>query len=76
MERGINVFDLQTRGNSNTTVFVIIRKFLSMENEGDVVKRVGTYATRLSVIDSGTFLVDTQVSRSGCRYTHIVRARA
>lgn len=47
-----------------------------MENEGDVVERVGTYATRLSVIDSGTFLVDTQVSRSGCRYTHIVRVRA
>lgn len=43
----------------NTTVFVIIRKFVSIENEGDVVKRVGIYATRLSVIDSGTFLVGT-----------------
>lgn len=43
----------------STTVFVIIRKFISTENEGDVVKRVGTYATRLSVIDSGTFLVGT-----------------
>ena len=43
----------------NTTVFVIIRKFVSIENEGDVVKRVGIYVTRLSVIDSGTFLVGT-----------------